>query len=334
VKGEVLTLVRRHGWNATAFQTLEDGYSYFFDGADACVAYVDTGRAWVAAGAPLAAGEALGPVAARFVAAARAAGRRCCFVAAEDRLLEAAGGALRSLPLGDQPVWDPRRWPGVLASQRGLREQLRRARAKGVVIRQLTPDELEAGPTREAVERLAARWLETRTVAPLAFLVQVELFSFAPERRLFAAELDGQLVGLAGVVPVPARGGWFLEDLLRDPSAPNGTTELLVDAVMRWAAAAGSEWVTLGLAPLSGEVPPPLRLARWAGGLFYGFEGVRAFKAKLRPTAWTPIHLAYPATQGALVSVMDTLAALTRDGFVRFGLRTLGRGSRPLCAPS
>src|SRR4051794_2410267 len=34
-------LVRRHGWNAMAFQTLEAGYSYFFHG-DACVAYVDT----------------------------------------------------------------------------------------------------------------------------------------------------------------------------------------------------------------------------------------------------------------------------------------------------
>ena len=43
-------LAMRFGFNATAFQTLGDGFSYFFVGDDACVPYVDTGRAWVAAG--------------------------------------------------------------------------------------------------------------------------------------------------------------------------------------------------------------------------------------------------------------------------------------------
>ena len=50
----VSALVRRYGWNATSFQVLEPGYRYFFHGPDAAVAYVDTGRAWVAAGAPAA----------------------------------------------------------------------------------------------------------------------------------------------------------------------------------------------------------------------------------------------------------------------------------------
>ena len=44
----VLTLLERYGWNATSFQILEPGFRYWFDGDDACVGYVDTGRAWVA----------------------------------------------------------------------------------------------------------------------------------------------------------------------------------------------------------------------------------------------------------------------------------------------
>src|SRR5512143_1689335 len=132
MRERVLELVRRHGWNATAFQTLEAGYRYFFDGDDACVAYVDTGGAWVAAGAPVAAHDALGAVAGRFLDAARAAGRRACFFAAEERL----GGAapLRSVRIGEQPVWDPSHWDQVVARHRSLREQLRRARAKGVTV--------------------------------------------------------------------------------------------------------------------------------------------------------------------------------------------------------
>ena len=48
----VLALVRRYGWNATSFQALDPGMRHFWCGDDACVAYADTGEAWVAAGAP------------------------------------------------------------------------------------------------------------------------------------------------------------------------------------------------------------------------------------------------------------------------------------------
>ena len=69
----------------------------------------------------------------------------------------------------------------------------------------------------------------------MAFLVQLEPFGFAEQRRTFIAEQDGRVIGFAGLIPVPARGGWFLEHLVRDPEAPNGTSELLVHAVMGWA---------------------------------------------------------------------------------------------------
>src|SRR6185369_6681748 len=72
----VLALVRRHGHNATCFQVLESGFSYWFDGDDACVAFVDTGKAWIVAGAPIAPIARLAAVAEGFVAAARAADRR------------------------------------------------------------------------------------------------------------------------------------------------------------------------------------------------------------------------------------------------------------------
>ncbi|MGZ3457818.1 MAG: phosphatidylglycerol lysyltransferase domain-containing protein, partial [Archangium sp.] len=104
----VLELLKRHGWNATSFQVLEPGYSYWFDGEDACVAYVDTGKGWVVAGAPIASHERIPEVSARFEAHAAASGRRLCFFATEQRLLEAT--PLKALSIGEQPVWDPRRW--------------------------------------------------------------------------------------------------------------------------------------------------------------------------------------------------------------------------------
>lgn len=319
-------LVLRHGWNATAFQTLEPGYRYFFH-ADGYVAYVDTGQAWVAAGAPICAADRLGTLAREFVAAARAARRRVCFFAVEDRLLAPELG-LEGTFIGEMPVWNPRTWNAGGHERRSLREQLRRARAKGVRTRLATSDELRSGPTRDAIDALGKRWLDTRAMAPMGFLVSLEPFTFPEDRRCFVAERDGQIVGFAGVVPVPARAGWFLEDLVRDADAPNGTGEALVDAVMQWAKHGGCEWLTLGLAPLAGDVSRPLAWFRSYGRALYDFEGLRSYKAKLAPLDWRPLHLAYPSGQGLLPSIVDSLSAFTRGGFLSFAARSLVRGPR------
>jgi len=95
VRARVLGLLQRHGWNATSFQSLEAGFRYWFDRDDACVAYVETQGAWVVAGAPICPAERLEAVAHQFALAARAAGKRCAFFAAESRLVAVAG--LRAL---------------------------------------------------------------------------------------------------------------------------------------------------------------------------------------------------------------------------------------------
>ena len=321
----VLALLKRHGWGSTSFQILEPGFRYWFDGDDACVGYVDTGRAWVAAGSPVAPPERFAEVCERFVAAAAAARRRVCCFATEARFHDTVRWS--SLRVGDQPSWAPGDWSAVVRDHRSLRAQLRRAQAKGVTVRAIAPAELAAGqPVRAALDDLVARWLASRPIAPMGFLVHVDPFTFPGERRHFVAALDGHVVGLLSAIPIYARRGWFFEDFLRDPSAPNGTVELLVDAGMRAAAAERIPYVTLGLVPLSGDISPWLRAARrWTRSL-YDFDGLRAFKAKLRPRAWDPIFLSYPPGRSGFVAMFDTLTAFARGGLLRFGLETLLRG--------
>jgi phosphatidylglycerol lysyltransferase len=320
----VLALLKRHGWNATSFQILEPGFHYWFDGDDACIGYVDTGRAWVAA-APVASPDRFEVVTAGFIAAATAAGRRVCCFGTERRFLEST--RWRSLRIGDQPVWRPSEWDAILAGSRSLREQLRRGRAKGVIVRAIDPAELEREhPIRGQLDALIARWLASRTIAPMGFLVQVEPFSFPAERQYFIALAGDRVVGFLDVIPIYARHGWFFENFLRDPAAPNGTVELLVDAGMRAAIAAGIEHVTLGLVPLAGAVGPWLRAARRWGRMLYDFDGLRAFKAKFRPTAWDPIFLSYPPHRSGVLALLDTLTAFARGGLLRFGIETVLRG--------
>jgi len=323
-RDRVLALLRRHGWNATSFQVLEPGFRYWFAGADACVAYVEAGDAWVAAGAPITSGSELTSVARRFVAAAAAAGKLACFFGVEARF--EATGDLHRLRIGEQPVWDPLAWERRVRASASLREQLRRARAKGVAIQRVEPAALEpAAPLRREIDRLVAGWLSTRRMAPMGFLVGLELYTFGSERRLYTARAHGRLVGVLAAVPVYGRGGWLIEDLLRAPDAPNGTTELLVDASMRDFAAAGSTYATMGLAPLAGPVAAPLRAARSGAGLLYDFDGVRGFKARLGPERWDPIYLAYPR-RTLVRSLVAALRAFAGGGLLWFALMTMLRG--------
>jgi phosphatidylglycerol lysyltransferase len=206
-----------------------------------------------------------------------------------------------------------------------LRYQLRRARARGVGVRVVAPAELAdpASALVGAIAALGADWLASRRMAPMGFLVQLEPLTFVEERVVVVAERAGAVVGYLSAVPVYVRRRLFVEDLVRARDAPNGTAELLVDAAMRAAAGRGDEAVTLGLAPLAGEVGPVLRIARRLSTPLYDFRGLHAFKAKLRPERWEPVYLCAPASRWR--ALRDGLTAFARGSLVRFGLETLAR---------
>ena len=126
------------------------------------------------------------------------------------------------------------------------------------------------------------------------------------------------------------RNGWLFEHLLRDPAAPNGTSELLVDHAMRALADRGVQWASLGLAPLSGPVSGWLRRARSLSRPLFNFAGLAAFKRKLRPDSWAPIYLVYPRESNSAVAMLDGLRAFAGGRLLTFAVRTALRGPRPL----
>jgi hypothetical protein len=168
-----------------------------------------------------------------------------------------------------------------------------------------------------------ARWLGNKGMGELKFMVRVHPYGFPRERRYAVAERAGQVIGLAVAIPVYQRQGWFIEDLLRDDSAPNGSAELLIDTLMAEFAREGSRYATLGLAPLAGEVRPLLAFTRNYTTRLYNFPGVRSFKEKLRPRQWDPVYLAYPRGEFGVRAMSDVLAAFAPEGLLRFGLETL-----------
>lgn len=327
----VVDLAVENGRDALSFLAVESGMRHWFDarqpeGTGGCVAYVETGGAWVAACSPLVPSPVddgtpeIRAAALRFVGAAREHGKRACFFASEASAMEGLGRML----IGQQPVFLPRAWLGDLARHRRLREQLRRARAKGLSVRPVPATELaEGAPLRRDIEQLAHTWLRARHIEPMGFLVALEPFLAPARHRYFVAELRGRAVGFLSAVPIGRRRAWLVEDVVRSTGAPNGTTETLLVALMR--DVEDSEYVTLGLTPLAGPVAWPLRFARWVSRPLFDFAGLRAFRERLRPQSWQPVWLVYPAGASPALSLVDSLRAFARGSLIGFAVRSFLR---------
>lgn len=321
----VRTLVLNHGWNATAYQILNPGILHWLTADErAVVGYATAAtrprgpeRVWVAAGGPVCEAENTAAVVAGFEERAARSGCRVCWFGADARLRAAIRNRsdYSEMTLGAQPVWDPGRWPSILSEKASLRAQRNRARNKGVSV--TTWPAGRAGGHPQLRERLE-QWLSKRGLPPLHFLVEPDTLDNLSDRRVFVAEREDQPVAFLVLTPIPARKGWLAEQIIRGAGAPNGTATLLVDAAMRWAAASGSTYLTMGLSPLSFRAtrssfdPGWLRLVlhwlRAHGDRFYNFRGLESFKAKFVPDRWDPITaftLEPRLTPGTLYAIAD-----------------------------
>ncbi len=317
----VHSLLRKYAWNPTSFQILDHDYRLWFSG-DAVVAYVDTGRALVVAGAPICSPAAFAEVTGRFIAAAARRGRAVAFFGVHDRFLSRTG--LPAIPIGEVMFWEPAAWATVLGQVSSLREQLRRARAKGVRVEQASGLE----PLLPWLRAVRAQWLAGRGMAELSFLAKLAPMNDGlwQERRLFVAWRELRPVGYLCLSPIYARRGFLVQELVRDDEAPNGTAELLLDAAFRWAAREGIAYLTLGLAPLAGQVPLWLRAAQACGRPLFDFEGLRAFKAKFRPQGSEVAALAGRGLSTTSLMI-ESLRVFAGGSLSKFGFQTL----RKLC---
>lgn len=332
-------LALAHGHNATAYQILNPGISHWFAGGFAAVVgYVKRGGYLVVAGAPVCPPALLVDASRAFEEFARRQGCHVCYVCAE----EAQVGALRSLGnhasicLGAMPVWNPRSWAEMIATNRGLRGQLNRARNKRVEVEEVHAARHARDPR---LRTLLADWLDRHPLFEMGFLAGARALNGSMRGRLlFVARRDGRPVGFLLASPVAARNGFLAEQIVRDSAAPNGTTELLIDMCMRILAERGFTFCTLGLVALSRQTPAMRDNPLWVNGLFtaarltgerlYHFDGLERFRLKLAPAAWEPVHIVVNSRRFAPGTLPAAARAFYAPSLLPLALRLIGAHGR------
>ena len=314
-------LVRQHGTDPTVEQALNPSMRHWLDsdapddarsGVGYAVGHALGRRVWFAAGGPVGPPDLRPQAAAGFEAAARAAGALPAWFGIDHATVEALGAGHSALVVGAEPVWNPARWAETVAGRASLRSQVRRAARQGAT---MAEEDAQAAAADPGVRAVLDFWLTTRGMPPLGFLADPAVLDAPGDRRAFVARLGAdsaaRVVGVLWLAPIPARRGWLVEWNWRGAGAPNGVTDGLLDLAMRTVAGEGSEFVTLGLVPLSSFAPAsasapslPVRLAfAWSRAharRFYSFDGLERFKAKYRPDTWETIYLAVPGRRVGL----------------------------------
>ena len=295
--GELLRLQMLYGYNAHSLVSIAPGALLWSSpDIDGAIIYGEFGRVWLAAGDPFAPPEDMAELAKQFAAFAKRKNRVVAFVATSSRFARSVSSTDFSIvKVGAAPYFDLQTWNPRGDSAKKLRAGVNQARRAGVEIE--TAADLTDTFRQETAE-LCLGWLESRrTASTFGWLIALDPFIHSEYKKYFAARVDGKLIGFLAASPIPARKGWYLEDVISEPYAPQGTGTLLVVEAFKRLKEEGAAIATLGTAPLATDGPDDIptehrvvaraldMASRRLSGL-YNFEGLRRFKGKFVPSWW------------------------------------------------
>ena len=298
---------QQHGYNAHSLVSIApDAHFWYCPELDGSVVYNEVGKVWLVPGDPLARKEDLAELTQRFMDAARKEAKLVAFMPATERFAESVSGlALDAVKVGAAPYFDLRTWGPRGDRAKKARAGVNQARRAGLRI------EVVEEPTasfRDETTQLCEAWLKSRRFGlKLGWLFNLDPFQHAHLKKYFAArDASGRLVGFLEASPMPARHGWYLEDVIRAPDAPVGTNDLLVVEALNFLKLCGAQLATLGTSPLAHEGVISSRIdnqeltsilirgAFRCFAPFYNFDGLRRFKTKFAPSWWESEYLLFP----------------------------------------
>lgn len=316
-----LRLVETHGYNGLALLTLDAGWRYFEPPeTEGFIPYELHRGTAVACGDPVCAEEDLPALMTAFADYCAARTWRFAFVGTSARAARAAADlGFRVVKVGEEPFLDLTRRNLNGDAAKKARSAINLARRTGITVEEYD----RPSPAIDGeIEEVSREWADSRRALPMGFLLRSRPLANRECKRIFIATHQGRIVGVLTAAPAPGRRLLYVEEVLRRPDSPYGTTELLVGAARQAAAEAGFKLFSLGVAPLQGATDQPygrFRLLRGLigaiyskAGFIYSFRSLNHWKKKFAPTFWEDSFVVY---RGALVpAALAILAAFAPEG--------------------
>jgi phosphatidylglycerol lysyltransferase len=305
---------------------LKDKALVFNDNRTGFVMYGLQGRTWIALGDPVGPPDAIGDLVRRFLERCDDFGGVPVFYgASKDYLHHYADFGLTSVKLGEEARVDLRSFSLEGAQASRLRQVVRRVDREGASFRIVEPRCVPA--ILPDLRRVSDDWLRDKPGAEKGFSLGFFDDGYLSRFPVAVIEQSGRIVAFANLWRGPDRRELSADLMRYAEGAPTDVMLALLIRLLMWGKTQGYEWFTLGMAPLSGFERSPAA-SRWTrlgafvyehAEMFYGFQGVRAFKEKFNPI-WEPHYLAYPGGL-TLPRILADVSALIAGGYGRIFLK-------------
>ncbi|MGK5085361.1 rhomboid family intramembrane serine protease [Bdellovibrionota bacterium FG-1] len=293
--------ITEFGRSANSFMTLYPGFEFFTHPdplVRGMIAFSEQPHAWVGGAEPFCAPSDRERLLQAFAQAAGQLGKTAILLPVDENHAQFATPlGYRAFMIGTEPTFDLKRYPRTGRTWIDVVPTAKVLASKGAKVTEVTLSELDPAERIE-LETITQEWLASRKMPALGFLNQVDPWFSPKDKRYFKIETGGRVVAFLAAIPIWARKGWYLIDLLRKNDSPAGSTELLLLQSMRILSESGALEVTMGVAPLSGLEKAPqtlitrfLRLIYEHGNTFYHFKPLYQYKLKFDPSSYPPMFL-------------------------------------------
>lgn len=304
IERRLKSFVERFGYEHQSFLSLYGGSEVWFgQEVESAVVYRKSGRVAVVTAAPLAAQDNLKAATDEFLRYCDATNMDCLMLPIGSHYADIASSCgMARVRIGESGYFSLPTWKPAGDKAKKVRAGVNQARQAGVFVSKLDPEKDLDGVTREGIEALCADWIKTREVDAFSWLLELNPFKLSEYKRYFVARNgEGNVVGFLSCSPIPARKGWYLEDLIRRPEGERGISELLVVEALKHLSAEGAELATLATSPLAGVkdaqefrvITRILHLIYEHFDAFYHFKLLHRFKAKFAPSFNDAEYLAF-----------------------------------------
>lgn len=287
---------------------------------DAFIMYGVRGRTWIAMGDPVGPAAAWEELVWSLRRACDAAAARLCFYQVSGAMLPILVDlGMNVMKYGEEAHVALAEFSLAGPDAKNFRHALRRATDAGLAFAVVPSGEVDA--IMAELRAVSDAWLGSERGREKGFSLGVFDPAYLRRFPIAVVRREGRAIAFANIWTAPISGELSVDLMRHVPDQPAGTMDMMFVRLFEWGREHGYSHFNLGVAPLSG-MPRDYLAPAWAkigrlvferGGRLYSFRGLRAFKAKFRPT-WHARYIGQPRGLRAIPALLGLVAIVNRSG--------------------